>query len=144
MTSAGAGPEERRAAHDQFDQAMAALLALDKIQGEAGNAFELISRAAECLRPAEIDKLEPQAQRSIRAMDGLVSDVRPDISSELFEPLGGLRGAMTGDESIFSWVRKAMAAKSREPAADRRESGAFGAIENGGRQARRRLAGRDR
>ena len=97
MTSAGAGPEERRAAHDQFDQAMTALLALDKIQGEAGNAFELISRAANASDPTEIDSLEPQAQRSIRALDGLVSDVDLDFSSELFKPLNGLRSAVTGE-----------------------------------------------
>ncbi len=97
--------------HDQFDQAMAALLALDKIQGEAGNAFELISRAASASDTTEIDKLEAQAQQSIRALDGLVSHVDLDISSELFKQLNGLQTAVTGAESIFSWVRKAMAAK---------------------------------
>ena len=50
MTSAGAGSEEGRAALDQFDQAMVSLLALDQIQREAGNAFELISRAANASR----------------------------------------------------------------------------------------------
>ena len=113
MTAAGAGLEERRAAHDQFDQAMAALLALDKIQRESGDAFELISRAANASDPAEIDSLESQAQQSIRALDGLVSDVDLDISSELFKPLSGLRSAVTGGGSIFSWVRKATATQSR-------------------------------
>ena len=112
MNSASTRLEERRAAHDQFDQAMAALLALDKIQGEAGNAFEVISRAANAADTTEIDQLEPQAQRSIRALDGLVSDVDLDISSELFKPLNGLRSAVTGAESIFSSVRKATAAKA--------------------------------
>jgi hypothetical protein len=77
MTSADVGPEERRAALDQFDQAMVALLALDQIQREAGNAFELISRAANTSDTAEIESLGAQAQRSIRAMDGLVSDFDP-------------------------------------------------------------------
>jgi serine phosphatase RsbU (regulator of sigma subunit) len=112
MTSAGAESEERRAAHEQLDQAMAALLALDKIQVEAGNAFELISRTANSSDTTEIDNLEPQAQRSIRALDELVSDVDLDISSELFKPLNGLRSAVTGAESIFSWVRKTTAAKA--------------------------------
>jgi adenylate cyclase len=112
MTSADVGPEERRAALDQFDQAMVALLALDQIQREAGNAFELISRAANASDTAEIVSLEAQAQRSIRAMDGLVSDFDPDISLELFEPLRSLRGTIIGDGSLFSWVRKAMAAKA--------------------------------
>jgi PAS domain-containing protein len=113
MTSAAAGAEERRAALDQFDQAMVALLALDQIQREAGNAFELISRAANASEPAEIDNLQTQAQRSIRAMDGLVSDIDPDISLELFEPLRGLRGTTIGDASIFAWVRKAIAIKTQ-------------------------------
>ncbi len=111
LTSAIAGPEERRAALDQFDQAMVALLALDQIQREAGNAFELSSRAATALEPAEIDNLQAQAQRSIRAMDGLVSDIDPDISLELFDPLRRLRSTTIGDASIFAWVRKAMAVK---------------------------------
>jgi len=112
MTSAAAGAEERRAALDQFDQAMVALLALDQIQREAGNAFELISRAANAAEPAEIDNLQTQARRSIRAMDGLVSDIDPDISLELFEPLRGLRGTTIGDASIFAWVHKAIAIKA--------------------------------
>jgi signal transduction histidine kinase len=111
MPSASAGPEERRVVHDQFDQAMAALLALDKIQGEAGSAFELISRAASAADTTEIDKLEAQAQQSIRALDGLVSHVDLDISSELSKQLSGLQTAVTGAESIFSWVRRAMAAR---------------------------------
>ena len=113
MNSAAAGAEERRAALDQFDQAMVALLALDQIQREAGNAFELISRAANASEPAEIDNLQTQAQRSIRAMDGLVSDIDPDISLELFEPLRGLRGTTIGDASIFAGVRKAIAIKTQ-------------------------------
>jgi adenylate cyclase len=112
MTSAATGPEERRAALDEFDQAMVALLALDQIQREAGNTFELISRAANSMEPAEIDNLQAQAQRSIRAMDGLVSDIDPDVSLELFEPLRGLRSAVSGDASLFSRVRRAIEAKT--------------------------------
>ena len=111
MPSTSTGPEERPVVHDQFDQAMAALLVLDKIQSEAGNAFELISRAASASDTTELDKLEAQARQSIRALDGLVSQVDLDISSELVKQLNGLQTAVTGAESIFSWVRKAMAAK---------------------------------
>jgi signal transduction histidine kinase/DNA-binding response OmpR family regulator len=112
MTSAATRPDERRAALDEFDQAMVALLALDQIQREAGNTFELISRAANSMEPAEIDNLQAQAQRSIRAMDGLVSDIDPDVSLELFEPLRGLRSAVSGDASLFSRVRRAIEAKT--------------------------------
>jgi two-component system, NtrC family, sensor kinase len=109
MTSAAVGPEEQRAAFDQFDQAMVTLSALDQIQREAGKAFELINRAANASEPIEIDNLQAEAQRSIRAMDGLVSDFDPDISLALFEPLRGLRGAIIGNASLFASVRRAMA-----------------------------------
>jgi hypothetical protein len=89
MTSAAAGPEERSSALDQFDHAMVALLALDQIQREAGNAFELINRAANASDTSEIDNLQAQGQQSIRALDRLVSDIDPDISQELSEPLRG-------------------------------------------------------
>jgi hypothetical protein len=80
MTSVDSAVQERRNAVDQFDQAMVDLLALDQIQREASIAFELIIRAADASEPAEIDAATLQAQRSIRAMDGLVSDIDPDVS----------------------------------------------------------------
>src|SRR5205823_2978714 len=96
MTSAGAGPEEQHAALDQYDKARIALLALDQIQREAGDAFELINRAANAPEAAEIDKLEAEAQRSIRAMDGRVSDFDPDMSLELSASLRELHRAVIG------------------------------------------------
>jgi len=112
MTSAASSPQERRDALDRFDQAMVDLLSLDQIQREAGVAFELIIRAADASATAELDALEPQAQRSIRAIDGLVSDIDPDISLKLFDPLRAMRGAAVGDTSIFSSVRRATAANA--------------------------------
>ena len=112
MTSAASSPQEQRDALDRFDQAMVDLLSLDQIQREAGVAFELIIRAADASATDELDALEPQAQRSIRAIDGLVSDIDPDISLKLFDPLRAMRGAAVGDMSIFSSVRRAMAAKA--------------------------------
>src|SRR5205814_1829003 len=111
MTSACAGPEEQHAARDQYDKARIALLALDQIQREAGDAFELINRAANAPEAAEIDKLEAEAQRSIRAMDGRVSNFDPDMSLELSAPLRELHRAVIGDVSIFSWIRRGLEAK---------------------------------
>ena len=111
-TSAGAGLEEQHANLDQFDKARKALLALDQVQGETGNAFELINRAANAAEAAEIDKLEAQAERSIRAIDGRVSDFDPDMLSELSAPLRELRSAMIGDVSIFTWIRRGIKAKA--------------------------------
>jgi signal transduction histidine kinase/CheY-like chemotaxis protein/HAMP domain-containing protein/putative methionine-R-sulfoxide reductase with GAF domain len=112
MTSAASNPQEQRDALDRFDQAMVDLLSLDQIQREAGAAFELIIRAADASATAELDALEPQAQRSIRAIDGLVSDIDPDISLKLFDPLRAMRSAAVGDQSIFSAVRRGTTAKA--------------------------------
>jgi PAS domain S-box-containing protein len=113
MTSAASSPQEQRDALDRFDQAMVDLLSLDQIQREAAVAFELVIRAADASATAELDALEPQAQRSIRAIDGLVSDIDPDISLQLFDPLGKLRSAAVGDTSIFSAIRRGLAAKTQ-------------------------------
>ena len=112
MTSAASSPQEQRDALDRFDQAMVDLLSLDQIQREAGVAFELIIRAADASATAELDALEPQAQRSIRAIDGLVSDIDPDISLKLFDPLRAVREAAVGNTGIFSSVRRARAANA--------------------------------
>ncbi len=112
MTAAASAPQEQRNALDQFDQAMVDLLSLDQIQREAGIAFELIIRAADASEPAALDAVEPQVQRSIRAIDGLVSDIDPDISLQLFDPLRAMRGAAVGDASVFGAARREIAAKA--------------------------------
>jgi signal transduction histidine kinase len=112
MTSAASSPQEQRDALDRFDQAMVDLLSLDQIQREASAAFELIIRAADISAIAELDPLQEQAQRSVRAIDGLVSDTDPDISLKLFDPLRAMRSAAVGDQSIFSAVRRGTTAKA--------------------------------
>src|SRR5271166_5061630 len=111
MTAADSAAQERGKALDQFDQAMIDLFSLDQIQREAGVAFELIIRAADASEPAELAALEAPAQRSIRAVDGLVSDIDPDVSLQFFDPLRSLRGAAVGDASIFNAVRRGIAAR---------------------------------
>jgi len=51
-TSADAGPEEKRAAADQFDKIAGTLLTLDQLVRNAGEAFELINRAATISHPS--------------------------------------------------------------------------------------------
>ncbi|MFI5021079.1 MAG: PAS-domain containing protein, partial [Alphaproteobacteria bacterium] len=109
MTSTGGQPE-RQAALDQFEDAMVALLSLDQIQREAGIAFELIIRASDAESAADIATLESQAGRSIRAIDGLVSDIDPDVSLALFQPIHDLHSAALGDAAIFSWRRREITA----------------------------------
>jgi signal transduction histidine kinase len=112
MTSAASAPQEQLNAIDQFDQAMVDLMSLDQIQREGGVSFELIIRAADTSEPSELNALEGQAQRSVRAIDGLVSDIDPDVSLQLFDPLRTLRATAVGDASIFSAVRRGIAAKA--------------------------------
>jgi signal transduction histidine kinase len=152
MTSADSAAQERRTAVDQFDQAMVDLLSLDQIQREAGGAFELIIHAADVSEPTAIDTLEPQAERSIRAIDGLVSDIDPDVSLQLFDPLRTLRGTAVGGASIFNAVRRGIAAKAEsrrliaenetlstrlKAAVDRLVSGSRNEIDSANLEARR-------
>jgi hypothetical protein len=96
-----------------IDHAMVALLALDQIQREAGNTFEVIIRAANASHTSEIANLQAQGQQSIRALDRLVSDIDPDISQELSELLRGLRSTIMDEGSIFSWARKSIEAPAQ-------------------------------
>jgi hypothetical protein len=96
-----------------IDHAMVALLALDQIQREAGNTFEVIIRAANASHTGEIANLQAQGQQSIRALDRLVSDIDPDISQELSELLRGLRSTIMDEGSIFSWARKSIEAPAQ-------------------------------
>jgi len=111
MTSPESSVEQRRQALEQFQQAMVDLLSLDAIRRDAGVVFELIMRAAAVSKGSDLDPLQGQTQRSIREIDGLVSDIDPDISLELLEPLQALRVAAIGDKSIFAVVGKSITAK---------------------------------
>jgi adenylate cyclase len=71
MTSPDAPAQQRRDAVDKFDQAMVDLLSLDQVRREAGVAFEMIMRATGASKPADLDPLQEQARRSVRAIDGL-------------------------------------------------------------------------
>ena len=112
MTSPESSTEQRRRALDQFEQAMVDLLSLDAIRREAGVAFELIMRAGSASTGGDLDALQTQAQRSIRSIDGLVSNIDPDISLKLLEALRDLRAAVIGDRSIFTAVGKEITAKN--------------------------------
>jgi len=102
--------EQGRQAVDRFDRAMVDLLSLDQIRREGSDAFELIMRAADASRSEDLNPLREEAQRSVRAIDGLVSDSDPDISRQVSAPLRALRGAILGDSSIFEAVRREIAA----------------------------------
>jgi signal transduction histidine kinase/DNA-binding response OmpR family regulator len=111
MTSPDSSAEQRRDAFDQFEHAVVDLMSLEAIRREAAVAFELIMRAAAASKGGDLDALQQQAQRSIHAIDGLVSDIDPDISLQLLKPLQAVRVASIGDKSIFTAVSKGITSR---------------------------------
>src|SRR5215471_11076230 len=97
MTSPDVAAQERREAVDHFNQAMTELVWLDQIRKQGGVAFERIMRAADASKLADLDLLKEEAQRSVRALDGLVPYADPDALRQLSDPLRAFRGAAVGD-----------------------------------------------
>jgi signal transduction histidine kinase/CheY-like chemotaxis protein len=112
MTSPDVAAQQRREAVDRFNQAMTDLVWLDQIRKQGGVAFERIVLAADASELADLNLLEEEAQRSVRALDGLVPYADPDALRQLFDPLRALRGAAVGDTSIFEVVRWEIGAKA--------------------------------
>src|SRR5215813_2301735 len=62
-----------------------------QIRRDFSMTFEIALRASTTSDPRELTEFKNQAQRSIRSIDGLVSDIDPDLSTELFRPIARLR-----------------------------------------------------
>jgi len=106
-TSADAGYDEKRAAADQFDKIATTLLALEQIERQAGEAFELINRAATLSETAaEIDNQGAQAQGTVRGIEKRSSDIEQDIWVELSGMLHQLFGPLVGSSSVFKAARR--------------------------------------
>ncbi len=93
---------DRRKELNNLDQAILALLPLEQIRRDFSVAFELIIRAATTSNLPELSEFKTQAQRSIRSIDGLVSDIDPDLSTELFRPIARIRADIRGETNIFN------------------------------------------
>src|SRR5262249_28064730 len=65
------------------------------------NSTQSALRASTTNDPRELTEFRNQAQRSIRSIDGLVSDIDPDLSTELFGPIARLRANVRGETNIF-------------------------------------------
>ncbi|HEX9461932.1 MAG TPA: PAS-domain containing protein [Alphaproteobacteria bacterium] len=113
LTSPTEAQRQRRVELENFDQAMLALFSLEQIRREATTTFEIIIRASRTTDTGELTELERQAQRSIRAIDALVSDIDLDLSTELFEPISRLRNDVRGADNIFLVKNKAVEATAR-------------------------------
>jgi adenylate cyclase len=93
--------QDRRAQLNSLDQAILALLPLEQIRRDLSMTFEIALRASTTSDPRELAEFKNQTQRSIRSIDGLVSDIDPDLSTELFRPIAQLRANVRGETNIF-------------------------------------------
>ena len=101
LVSSNESQQDRRADLNSLDQAILALLPLEQIRRDFSVTFETALRAATTNDPRELAEFKNQAQRSIRSIDGLVSDIDPDLSTELFRPIARLRANVRGETNIF-------------------------------------------
>jgi len=101
LVSPNESQQDRRAELNNLDQAILALLPLEQIRRDFGMTFEIGLRASTTNDLRELAEFRNQAQRSIRSIDGLVSDIDPDLSAELFRPIARLRASVRGETNIF-------------------------------------------
>jgi len=101
LVSTSDSQQDRRAELNNLDQAILALLPLEQIRRDFSATFETALRASGTNDPRELAEFQNQAQRSIRSIDGLVSDIDPDLSTELFRPIAQLRANIRGETNIF-------------------------------------------
>jgi hypothetical protein len=101
LVSPNESQQDRRAELNSLDQAILALLPLEQIRRDFSVTFEIALRASTTNDPRELAEFRNQAQRSIRSIDGLVSDIDPDLSTELFRPIARLRANVRGETNIF-------------------------------------------
>src|SRR6266436_2843288 len=101
LVSPNESQQDRRAELNSLDQAILALLPLEQIRRDFSVTFETALRASATSDPRELAEFKNQAQRSIRSIDGLVSDINPDLSTELFRPIARLRANVRGETNIF-------------------------------------------
>src|SRR5262249_60355256 len=108
--------QDRLAESHSLDQALPALLPLEQIRRDLSMTFEIALRASTTNDPRELAEFKNQAQRSIRSIDGLVSDIDPDLSTELFRPIARLRANVRGETNVFGLRQTEIetTAKSRE------------------------------
>jgi len=101
LVSPNESQQDRRAELNDLDQAILALLPLEQIRRDFTLTFEIALRASTTNDPRELTEFRNQTQRSIRSIDGLVSDIDPDLSTELFGPIARLRANVRGETNIF-------------------------------------------
>jgi phosphoglycerate-specific signal transduction histidine kinase len=87
---------------DEIDQAMLAMLPLDRLQRRAADSFQTLVGAAETEDPNELARLKTNSEDALRDIEGLVSGVDLDTSTALFPHLKQLADASLGPGGLFA------------------------------------------
>jgi signal transduction histidine kinase/CheY-like chemotaxis protein len=101
LDPARSSTEERLASFDRLNSALRDLMPLEQIQQEGARSFEALLRAANANTPASLDTIHNQVTQSLGHIDNLVSDLDPDVSRALTDPLSRLRSDAMGDGGII-------------------------------------------
>jgi adenylate cyclase len=94
-------PQDRRAAMDRFEFAVATLLSLEQIQREASQAFEFVVRGATVDNNILLQSQATGARRAMRALQGRIEDLERDLAAGLSEPSQRLNAIIIGGDSMF-------------------------------------------
>ncbi len=87
---------------DEIDQAMLAMLPLERLQRRAADSFQTFVGAAETEDPNELARLKANSEGALRDIEGLVSGVDLDTSTALFPHLKQLGDASLGPGGLFA------------------------------------------
>ena len=87
---------------DEIDQAMLAMLPLERLQRRAADSFQTLVGAAETEDPNELARLKVNSEGALRDIEGLVSGVDLDTSTALFPHLKQLSDASLGAGGLFA------------------------------------------
>jgi signal transduction histidine kinase len=94
--------QDQREQIRNLNQAIVALLPVQQIRRESSVTFEVIQRASATADARELADYRRQALRSIASIDALMSDIDPDLSTELFRPVARIRAAVRDATNIFT------------------------------------------
>ncbi len=106
LSAARNGNIDAAIAINRLNTAVNELTPLEQIQRQAAIAFETLVRAANAPNEAALNSIRAEASQTLTRIDGLFSDIDPDVSLSLITPLSHFQKNLTGTSSIIS-VRQA-------------------------------------
>ena len=96
-----ANGQERRAAINRFELAVATLLTLEQIQREASIVFEFVTRGAHTDDTGLLQSQASEARRSVRALQGRIDDLERRFAAGLTQPTQRLNAIVTDPDGLF-------------------------------------------